>query len=145
MYCSNPQCGMSVIIYHGNDDHCVDVVFKGTHKCTSETMKADKHHSSQFERLSVAQELKSGIGPTEAYENVAAKIPGSRLTKDGVKQQATRLLKEGIVPKTWPSDMMQCLLLLKETQECEISPDSRNPGYVQVRTVSNMLTRSLAG
>ena len=58
----------------------------------------------------------------------------TNLTKDAARTHVARYRRRQLVPDTWPRDLMQCLVLLRETQKEEIAPDKKPvSGYIQVR------------
>ena len=140
LVCSNVSCGTKVQLTIACPLRKMAVIsITGETSCRGDVDEEDAssqlvgHQSSVAAREAVAEELSAGVGPTEAYENVACATKDAFLTKDAVRAQSSKLRRKEVVPQCWPRDTMLCLVLLKEVQKEEISPEEPVSGYIQVR------------
>ena len=120
------------ILLQSLKDGLLTVEVTGRPQCEPEDVLAAIHNASTAARTRVSEALKRGEGPTEAFENVAEATNDIFLTKAGVRTQAAREKRKALVPASWPRDVMQCLLIMRQVQREEISPTEPIPGYLQV-------------
>lgn len=112
-------------------DEAVSVEVRGEVVCTEDE---DFPHQSALEtRKTLEEEITTGVGATEAYENAQNIHRDQNLTKEAARTHIAGFRRRQLVPDTWPRDVMLCLVLLRETQKEEISPEKKPvSGYIQV-------------
>ena len=136
MHCCNSECNVKakITLQSANDDLLTAEVTGKPH-CEAEDVLMVSHHASTAAKKAVSEALKKGEGPTEVFENVAESTNDIFLTKAAVRTQAVRERRRTLIPDSWPRDAIQCLLMLKQVQKDEISPDEVVPGYLQVSCI----------
>ena len=133
MTCTNAACSTNVRFAIPWDSRTTaSVAVSGVPCCNIADAQDDVHQSRVATREAFVQELDKGIGATEAYENVACTTDDCFLTKDSARAISCRWKRKEVVPQCWPRDTMLCLVLLKEVQKQEITPEEPVSGYIQV-------------
>lgn len=121
MRCCNVKCSEKAkILLQSLKDGLLTVEVTGRPQCEPEDVLAAIHNASTAARTGVSEALKRGEGPTEAFENVAEATNDIFLTKAGVRTQAAREKRKALVPASWPRDVMQYLLIMRQVQREEI-------------------------
>lgn len=130
--CANDKCsGRAKIVLRKQTDEVVNVTLSGKKICIEND--SFRHHSAPETRKAMEEEILN-VGATEAFENVQEIHADPNFTKQAARTHVARFRHRQLVPPTWPRDLMLCLVLLRETQKEEISPDKKPvSGYIQVR------------
>lgn len=116
-------------------DDFLTAKYTGTSLCTSDNSDFDIHRMPSNVKAFVAVALEKGEGATEIVENVMESNRDIKVSTDSVYAMKHRLRQRNVIPDGWPRDHLQCLLLLRENQLEEISPELPVRGYIQVRRV----------
>lgn len=123
-------------------DETVTVSITGETMCTEDTNL--RHPSAPETRKALQREIDSGVGATEAFENVQEDHLDYNFTKNAARTHVARHRRRQITPETWPRDVMLCLVLLRETQKEEICPEKKPvSGYIQVCNVCSCLVENV--
>ena len=133
MACTNSSCGVVAHLTIASPlQKVANLSIQGEASCREDCV--DAGHQSRVEtREAVVQELQKGLGATEAYENVLCATEDPFLTKESVRMLNSKTKRKELVPECWPRDTMLCLVLLKDVQKAEITPEEPVSGYIQAR------------
>lgn len=115
---------------HHDDNASIEITETGI--CTAESQES-RHHSAPLTRRALEEAANGDAGPTEVYEDVQEIHQDPHLSIGAARAYIGKVRSRKVVPDAWPRDLMQQLLLLRETQRQEIGSDGPVPGYIQVR------------